>query len=223
MKRITVSDAIFSKYPRVALKLKYPEDHSDIIEWAGRQSTGTEGKGKAEQFTKARVKEGHISLLRFAGAEFEVECSRSCSMQMLRHKFLDFCQLSQRFAIQQPEFIVPSNMPMVTESHYFHSCVDGYNDYLILLNNEIKKEDARYLLPESAFTSMAVVANFQAIRDFLALRLDKHAQWEIRTIAVIIGKIMLKVANNCFFDLTERILESEEELCNYYGTDKWLI
>lgn len=217
-----MKEAKFLSYPEVIFKGVYPQEYTETIEWAGRQSTATKSKGKSKQFVEARVKEGHLSLARFVTAHFEVHCSRSCSMQMLRHKFLDFCQLSQRYSEQKPEFIVPSNMPLVAESHYFHSCVDGYNDYLILLNNGIKKEDARYLLPESAFTSMAVVANFQAIRDFLVLRLDKHAQWEIRTIAVLVGNSLLQQCYSLVFDLEDKIKEAEKDLIKIYGNNMWL-
>ena len=47
----------------------------------------------------------------------------------------------------------------------------------------IAKEDARFVLPEAMQTNITVTMNFREIRHFLKLRLDSHAQWEIRELA----------------------------------------
>ena len=212
-------DTKFFKYPNVILKGIYPKECSDAIEWAGRQSTATIGNGEVEKFTKARVKEGHLSLLRFVTAHFEIHCSRDTSLHMLRHKFLDFCQLSQRYTKQVPHFIMPPCM--VKEKHYEDkyksSCFESYLDYLDLLDKDgVKKEDARFVLPGSCMTSLAVTMNLQAARDFLNLRLSKRAQWEIRYIAVFIGKYLLQHCYNLVFDLEEKIKQTEVELIKNY-------
>ena len=215
----------FINYPEVIFKGVYPKEYTETIEWAGRQSTGTESKGKAKQFTEARVKEGHLSLARFVTAHFEVHCSRNTSMQLLRHKFIDFCQLSQRYAIQEPHFIVPPAIlktPIALES-YQNSCIKNYEIYESLIKGcEIKKEDARFILPGSCITSLAVTMNLQAARDFLNLRLDSHAQWEIRTIAVIIGKMLLNSCWSFFFDMQDEIKDAEEDLLKLYESMNWL-
>ena len=215
----------FINYPEVIFKGVYPKEYTETIEWAGRQSTATESKGKSKQFTEARVKEGHLSLGRFVTAQFEVHCSRNTSMQLLRHKFLDFCQLSQRYAIQEPHFIVPPAIlktPIALES-YQNSCIKNYEIYESLIKGcEIKKEDARFILPGSCITSLAVTMNLQAARDFLVLRLDKHAQWEIRTIAVLVGNSLLQQCYSLVFDLEDKIKKAEKDLIKIYGNNIWL-
>jgi thymidylate synthase (FAD) len=54
------------------------------------------------------------------------------------------------------------------------------------LREKFKREDARFVLPNACKTQMVVSGTLQGWWDFLRLRLDKHAQWEIRQIAQFI-------------------------------------
>ena len=62
-----------------------------------------------------------------------------------------------------------------------------------------KKEDARFVLPEATTTELVVTGNFQAWLDFIALRADTHAQWEIRNVAKTINNILAKELDNNLF------------------------
>lgn len=218
-----MKEAKFLSYPEVILKGVYPQEYTEAIEWAGRQSTATKSKGKSKQFVEARVKEGHLSLGRFVTAQFEVHCSRNTSMQMLRSKFLEFCGESQRYTKQEPHFIVPpGEFSDYALEFYKEFCVSSYISYETLMNSgKMKKEDARFVLPGSCITSLAVTMNLQAARDFLNLRLDKHAQWEIRTIAVIVGYSLLYSCWSFFFDMEDKLKEAEEDLIKIYGCNTW--
>jgi len=65
----------------------------------------------------------------------------------------------------------------------------------------IKKEDARCILPAGTLTTMYVAGNFQAWIDFLKLRLNKHAQSEVRKIAFYAWDRLKTVAPLVFDDL----------------------
>lgn len=217
-----MKEAKFLSYPEVIFKGVYPQEYTETIEWAGRQSTATKSKGKSKQFVEARVKEGHLSLGRFVTAQFEVHCSRNTSMQMLRSKFLEFCGESQRYTKQEPHFIVPPGIPDNALEAYKETSMLAYNIYKMLMDKgKMKKEDARFVLPGSCITSLAVTMNLQAARDFLNLRLDKHAQWEIRTIAVIVGYSLLYSCWSFFFDMEDKLKEAEEDLIKIYGCNTW--
>ncbi len=58
--------------------------------------------------------------------------------------------------------------------------------YRRLLADGVKKEDARAVLPANIATTLMVSGNFQAWIGFFKLRVSKHAQLEIRTIAYMI-------------------------------------
>ena len=73
--------------------------------------------------------------------------------------------------------------------------------YTGLVKRGVKKEDARMVLPNACHTEIVVTFNFREWRHFLQLRLDKHAQWEIRELATEILKILKPIAPNVFYDL----------------------
>jgi len=63
--------------------------------------------------------------------------------------------------------------------------------YRQLINMGVAKEQARILLPLNIYTEVFWTASFQAIMNFIDLRDDDHAQWEIREYAKVIKQIML--------------------------------
>ncbi|MDD5360487.1 MAG: FAD-dependent thymidylate synthase [Ignavibacteria bacterium] len=65
--------------------------------------------------------------------------------------------------------------------------------YEELLELGVAKEQARILLPLNQFTEVYWTASFQAIMNFIDLRDDKHAQWEIREYAVAIKEFMYEL------------------------------
>ncbi len=142
---------------------------------------------------------GHLATLRFAYATFLVEgVSRVTSHQFVRSKHLDFLQESQRYVKQSDaSFTYPEvneNLIQVYDRIY----QDTQLAYNYLVSNGVKKEDARLVLPEASHTRFYVTGNFQAWNDFLKLRAEKHAQWEIREVAEEIGKQLATIAPTIF-------------------------
>ncbi len=132
---------------------------------------------------------GHLATLRFASAVFRVSgISRVCSHQFVRSKHLDFLQRSQRYCNESStDFVVPpSANPDIVRAAY-QAALDTYNE---LLKQGVKKEDARFVLPNGGSTELIVTGNFQAWLDFIALRADTHAQYEIRNVAKTINNIL---------------------------------
>ncbi len=146
------------------------------------------------------MEDGHLATLRFAHAVFHVSgISRVCSHQLVRSKHLDFLQQSQRYVNQAEANFV---LPVGTEEQK-QRIIDSYkasaDTYKFLIASGVKKEDARFVLPEACETSMYVVGNFQAWKDFIKLRADKHAQWEIRQLAKTINNELNKHCPNLFY------------------------
>lgn len=143
--------------------------------------------------------DGHLATLRFAHAVFHVSgISRSCSHQFVRSKHLDFLQRSQRYCSEKDtDFVYPGGgqgKGEVFEEVYIH-CLEAYHE---LIKRGVKKEDARFVLPEATHTELVVVGNLQAWLDFIKLRADKHAQWEIREVAKQINNQLHNYCPNIF-------------------------
>ena len=64
----------------------------------------------------------------------------------------------------------------------------------------IKKENARFVLPQATMTEINISGNLQAWLDFVNLRTDKAAQWEIREVALEIKRQLAGIAPRIFGD-----------------------
>ena len=77
--------------------------------------------------------------------------------------------------------------------------------YKKLLALGIAKEQARIFLPLNQYSEIFWTASFQAIMNFISLRDDAHAQWEIREYALAIKDIMMDLypeTTKIWFDVT---------------------
>jgi thymidylate synthase (FAD) len=73
--------------------------------------------------------------------------------------------------------------------------------YKRMLMSGVKKEDARFVLPNAANTEIVVSLNFRSLRNLFQLRLDSHTQWEFRQVANEMLKLVKPLAPNVFFDI----------------------
>ena len=150
---------------------------------------------------------GHLATLRFAYATFHVKgISRVCSHQLVRHPHLSYLQRSQRYVKESSvEFIEPDALKDTPE--YYRNAwkkiqADAEALYLAGVDNKyLKKEDSRFILPQGCTTSIVVTGNFQALLDFIKLRADKHAQKEIREVALEINRQLCTIAPNIFEEI----------------------
>jgi thymidylate synthase (FAD) len=67
------------------------------------------------------------------------------------------------------------------------------DQYRTLIDLGIDKEDARMVLPNAARTNLVSTFSFEALKNFLGTRLCTRAQWEIRELAKLMRKEVLKV------------------------------
>lgn len=112
--------------------------------------------------------------------------SRACSHQLVRHRVASFSQQSQRY-IQvkklQEHVVTP---PMVAEKggERFSAFIQEASDaYAGLVEAGVPREDARFVLPNAAETSLLMTMDGGSLMHFFGLRLCSRAQWEIRAMA----------------------------------------
>ena len=186
-------------------------DAEELIERAYRNCFQSEMSGDVEkrrEFISRCIKLGHLSPLEFAQAVFEVVCSRVCTHQLVRHRIASYAQEShRRVKVKDLDYIVVP--PKVLESQealevFLEAVRKSFEAYEKLLELGIRKEDARYVLPQCIKSKILVKMNFRAWRHFLELRCDKTAQWEIREVAKRILEILNLCAPSVFSDLYEK-------------------
>lgn len=146
---------------------------------------------------------GHLSTLRFAYATFSIEgISRVCSHQLVRIAHAGILQESQRYVKQsQFSWVIPDSVFKLPDELYTE-----WNEVLMraealyhqAIDAGMKKEDARYILPQSCSTKVNLCLNFQGWRDVLANRTSKTSQWEIRGVALEIQRQLKGIAPEIF-------------------------
>lgn len=150
------------------------------------------------------VDSGHLATLRFCYATFTIsEISRVCSHQLVRVAHAGILQKSQRYVKESAiEYIDPPALALCEPSDQLlwqNIQLDAERLYLRLVNSgQMKKEDARYILPQGCTTSLRVTGNFQMWLDLLGNRTSKNAQWEIRDVAIEIKRLLAEHAPGIF-------------------------
>ena len=155
---------------------------------------------KNEKRIKHLMRVKHLSTLRHAIATFRVEgISRACSHQFVRSKHLDFLQRSQRYCSEEDfDYVNPVTHAGLMRDVFDEMMIDAQYRYSTLIESGMKKEDARMVLPNAATTELIVTGNLNAWKDFIALRTDKAAQWEIRQVALEIERTLKIECPNVF-------------------------
>lgn len=146
---------------------------------------------------------GHLATMRFAYATINVSgISRVCSHQMVRMAHAGILQRSQRYVKESSiDFVIPDScaqLPAELRLQWGKILNDSRILYAEAIKAGMKKEDARYILPQSCTTELNLCLNFQGWQDFLRNRADKHAQWEIREVALMIQDRLHSIAPEIF-------------------------
>ena len=182
----------------------------ELLEYAGRVCYRSSSQGNPGRFLKNRIREGHESIIEHASATFEISgISRACSHQLVRHRLASYSQESQRYVdMSDPEFVVPPDVARnpAAKEIWDRFLTDVAETYRQLRHHGVRKEDARFVLPNAAATRIVVTMNFRALRHFFSTRCDPAAQWEIRALAVEMLRLIHGRAPSVFQDLYERFI-----------------
>ncbi|MBN2269776.1 MAG: FAD-dependent thymidylate synthase [Sedimentisphaerales bacterium] len=182
-------------------------DAEKLIETAGRTCYDSTPKAKpnsARDFIANIIRNGHHSVLEHACATFRItEASRSFTHQLVRHRLCAFSQRSQRYVDEKSfAFVEPESIRQEPEARrlfgeFLNEAKDAYGR---LQELGISNEDARFVLPNAVQSEIVISANFRQLRHIFCVRCDRHAQWEIREVALQMLRIMKKEAPSVFRD-----------------------
>lgn len=163
---------------------------------------------------------GHGSVLEHAVWNFLFTgVSRSLTHELIRHRAgFGYSQLSQRYVDESvAEYIEPDCIAENPELHriWLEAVSQSHQAYMKLterlmesfkdepdrtLRRKLARQAARSVLPNATETKIFVTANARALRHFIELRGNRHAEVEIRKLAVGVLKIMQQEAPNLFGD-----------------------
>jgi len=146
----------------------------------------------------------HYSVLEHATFTFAIEgISRVTSHQLVRHRLASFSQQSQRYVKINKEgfpYIIPKSVEK--DKKLTKIFIDAVNEldgiYQLLLDHNIKAEDARYILPQAVATKIIITANARELLHIFKLRCCNRAQWEVREVAMSMLKEVKSIAPTIF-------------------------
>lgn len=198
--------------------LSITPDAEKLLEEAGRTcylSFDRTGKESYKKFIRMIVRSGHHSVLEHASATFRIKGgSRSFTHQLVRHRLCAYSQQSQRYVNEKNfSIIIPDSIKNNSEAkEAFMSLINNAQDtYVKLQEIGVRKEDARFVLPNAIESEIVMTSNFRELRHIFKERCHKAAQWEIRKITIEMLKIMKKQAPIVFEDfvINEETLTAE--------------
>lgn len=177
-----------------------------VIEQAGRTCYLSFDRMEADShdgFIRRLLKMGHESPLEHAYATFRIRnCSRAMTHQLVRHRLMSVSQQSQRYVAEEAfAYVVPETVPAEMREEFHRDMGIIQEMYRKWRGRGLRKEDARFVLPNACVSEIVVSANFREWRHIFKLRTSSKAQWEIRDACRAMLAILTQRAGACFGDI----------------------
>lgn len=154
----------------------------------------------------------HTSPFEMVEFKFRMRLPIQVERQLIRHRTANVNEESGRYSISKDEMYVPTVYRQQSETNKqggdeefdadknstFRRCFENveafaYQQYESLLASNVSREMARGVLTQNQYTSIIWKMDARNLFHFLKLRLDKHAQLEIRQYAEAIYSFMKQV------------------------------
>lgn len=145
----------------------------------------TDDEEKMLKLIERVISSGHFSTIEHIQVSFAISnVSRACTHQLVRHRHMSFSQKSQRYVKEKGQFdyIIPPTIEKNPElrEKFEKFMSDISNLYTEFTEAGIPAEDARFVLPNAAASSMVASLNLREMIHLANLRLCTRAQYEIR-------------------------------------------
>ena len=190
---------------------------------------GTKVTSDDRNLIRHLLRNSHTTPFEKVRFEFHVKCPIFIARQWFRHRMGSFNEISGRYSILSDEFYIPAkvrgqsktnkqgssdeiikdipllvdeegNTITITPQEFIeeHS-ENAYATYISLINEGVSRELARAVLPLNIYTEFYWTVDLWNLMNFLRLRIDAHAQYEIQ----VYGKAILDLINsNCELTLS---------------------
>lgn len=204
--------------------------HTDfrIVE-AARQSTGNGLKSLKEDIGLLNYlfRNGHLSPIEFVRFTFKLKIPIFVARQLVRHRMMSMSEQSARYTEILDEWYEPTvfrladaknrqgstsslNDDDTLQARFIYNTTThaAYKAYQDLLKLGVAKEQARCLLPVAMYSQMYITIDLRNLFNFLKLRMDAHAQYEMRMLANAIYELIKPVVPNALNAFDNYINES---------------
>jgi thymidylate synthase (FAD) len=184
---------------------------------------GTKAVQSDRHLIRYLIRNHHTTPLEKVVLEFHVKLPIFIARQWMRHRSGSFNEVSARYSVMKDEFYIPDPLRKQSSNNRQGSSdeiieriewegtewedgdtkaqdyieqvhLDAYMNYQTLLNAGTARELARIVLPVSLYTEFYWTVSLWNLMHFLKLRLDPHAQMEIRVFGEAIYQLL---KDNC--------------------------
>ena len=176
----------------------------DAVVQAARVSYGTGTKKVREDRGLIRylMRHEHTTPFEMCEVKFHIRLPIFVMRQLIRHRTASVNEYSGRYSVMTDEFYVPKTIELQSttnkqgrEGLYSEAETSGFRDimndmhtkayetYEQFIEEDMARETARAILPVSNYTETYWKCNLKNFMHMAWLRMDSHAQWEIRMFA----------------------------------------
>jgi len=167
----------------------------------------SKGEEKDKMLLKYLIENDHHTPFEHCTFQFHIKCPIFVARQWMRHRMCSYNEVSARYTEVKDEFYVPQEFRVQDMNNkqgslkskdldnakllkiYNESIEASYTAYKKLLEAGVAREMARGLLPVAQYTQFYWTINARSLMNFIRLRADSHAQYEIRVYAEAIAEI----------------------------------
>ena len=172
---------------------------------------GSKGEDSDRRLIDFLLENKHETPFEQSVFKFHIKCPIFVARQWFRHRMASYNEISGRYTKMTEEFYIPAKIRSQKSKNYEYIEIEGeqsknliaeiensyrqsYATYKMLLEQGVAKELARIVLPLALYTQFYWTINARALMNFLVLRADRHAQYEIRQYAeAILDTFKLKM------------------------------
>jgi thymidylate synthase (FAD) len=167
---------------------------------------GTKSVSEDRQLIRYLMRHWHTTPFEMVEFKFHVKVPIFVARQWIRHRTASVNEVSARYSIVKDDFWLPSEYRSQSTTNkqgsdgsfedksagmsQTQSCDLAFSVYDGLVERGISRELARIHLPQSTFTEFYWKINLHNLFHFLRLRMDDHAQKEIRECALMMFDIV---------------------------------
>ncbi|MGA2624295.1 MAG: FAD-dependent thymidylate synthase [Bacteroidota bacterium] len=177
---------------------------------------GTKTVNEDRGLIRYLMRHQHTTPFEMVEFKFHVKLPIFVARQWIRHRTANVNEYSGRYSVMKDEFYVPEHdaihyqskgnrqgrakdeVPAALRQRVLEILTkaqgETYAEYEQMLESDIARELARVHLPLSLYTEWYWKIDLHNLFHFLALRMDPHAQYEIRVYAEAMAEITSKVA-----------------------------
>ena len=172
---------------------------------------GTKSVSNDRALIRYLMRHKHTTPFEMVEFKFHIKAPIFVARQWLRHRTASVNELSARYSVVQDDFFLPEELRKQAttrgqggEDPYEGgemlllkqkaSCDLAFHTYDELIKKGVSRELARTHLPQNTFTEFYWKINLHNLLHFLQLRIDDHAQWEIRQLARKVYDVIIPLA-----------------------------